>query len=235
METLPTAMNVSGEGESCGRLASDSGSSDSQGDQDNQAREWGSNKTSFPDWPKPRKMGSMGRLCTQSPTMAWSLSHSHGKEVSITEWQGHGLWIKETRVQIWFFHLLAVWPWVSSSLLNFVTCKNSTYLWQRQLVVFQRCVFLLLRSSSPASKLDYVTGWTNVTQEMWAEVICVTTRLKWLSVQCALPPLSSPFMVILEATSWRWGLHKTEWAWIPVSPLGKEPLNWEHAHWTLCE
>lgn len=55
-----------------------------KGHWDNQGRQWGSRETSFPDQPKPRKMGSMGRLHTKKSTMAWSLSHTYAKEVSVT-------------------------------------------------------------------------------------------------------------------------------------------------------
>lgn len=81
METLLRAMNISGEGESFGRLARPPVTD--KGHRGKQARKWGSRKTSFPDWPKPTKMGSMGRLCAKNPTMAWSLSTSHDKEVCI--------------------------------------------------------------------------------------------------------------------------------------------------------
>lgn len=65
METLLSAMNASGEGESYGRQARPAVTA--KGHQANQARKWGSSKISFPDWPKARKMGPMGR---QNLTMA---------------------------------------------------------------------------------------------------------------------------------------------------------------------
>lgn len=82
METSPSAINASGEGGNFGRLVRPPVTA--KGHQENLARKRGSSNTSFPDWPKPRKRISIVRLHMKNPTIAWNLSHSHSKEVSIT-------------------------------------------------------------------------------------------------------------------------------------------------------
>lgn len=59
-------------------------------------------------------------------------------------------------------YIMSIMSIIIDNYVNYyVNYKNSAYMWQRQLIVSQRHVFLL-RSAVMAGKLDHVTRWTNV-------------------------------------------------------------------------
>ena len=136
---------------------------------------------SIPGWPKPREMGSRAESVHRA--LPWPQPGTgHGKEVCITELWEHELWVKETWLKSGFS---TYWQrdLVSSSFTPSisVTCKYSTHLIQRSLVVYQRyssCASSLTAGTQLPS--IWVGPWELIDQwPVQAEGIRVPTKPRW--------------------------------------------------------